>query len=189
LPRDEVIPADPRECARRLEDLLKERRDFYQAEADRLHREVDEPELIELFDRASILNEPAARKVKLSHAEARSTYHRALKELYHTLDRDAEVEEEEEAVVVLSPSLSPRERVAEGRVRAGAPRETNDVLSPGDEEPGRANEPRIAPDASAQGGDSMEVSANERCPDERGPSEVSGVILPGRARPDYHLRE
>jgi hypothetical protein len=189
LPRDQVIPADPRECARRLEELLKKRRDFYQAEADRLHREVDEPELIELFDRASILNEPAARKVKLSHAEARSTYHRAFKELYHTLDRDAEAGEEEAVEVRCPPHPGPPPAEEEAVVARCRPHPGPPPQGGREEEAGCANEPRNAPNASAQGDDSTEVSANKRRPDGRGPSEVSGVILPGRARPDYHLRE
>jgi hypothetical protein len=122
LARDQVIPADRRQCAARLVELLKQTMDHYQAESDRLHKEDDEPELIELFDRASILDEPAARKAKASHAEARTTFHRAYKELCLTLKRDAEDETDREESSAAAPqTLSPWERVPEGRVRASAP--------------------------------------------------------------------
>jgi len=69
----------------------------FQAERDELkdlqeavERDVDQPSFKAALDGASILTDEAARRVARSHAESRTTFHRAWKELIATLKRDAE---------------------------------------------------------------------------------------------------
>jgi hypothetical protein len=95
LPREEVMPADPSACAARLAALIRTKRDAYQAEADRLAREVDAPALLALLQQEAILTEADAKRVARSHAEARITFDRAWSALQKTLDRDKEDEDEE----------------------------------------------------------------------------------------------
>ena len=46
--------------------------------------------LVAALNRASILTDEAARRVARSHGEARTTYHRASKDLWAMLDREQE---------------------------------------------------------------------------------------------------
>ena len=80
-PRHEVMGADPRECRERLLAVLEAERDRLGELEDRVRREVDYPSLREALDRVSVLSEEAARRLARSQAEARTTYHRAWKDL------------------------------------------------------------------------------------------------------------
>ena len=55
-------------------------------------RDVDEPSLLEALNRASILNEEAARRVARCQAEVRLTYHRAWRDLAEILETGEEEE-------------------------------------------------------------------------------------------------
>ena len=57
---------------------------------ERVTREIDLPRLVPILRRASILTEADARRVARSHSEARTTYHRASKDLWPMLDRERE---------------------------------------------------------------------------------------------------
>jgi hypothetical protein len=156
LDRDQIIPADPRQCAARLIAVFTKRLDDYQNEADKLHREVDLPELNGLIEEAEILDEADARKVRTSHAEARTSFHRALKDLYHTLDRDREQKHERSDCMNDTKIYRSNEREAEAGAAGVAPE--------------IKNEPRIPPDAPAQVAEARGDPLQDRCQDHVGPS-------------------
>ena len=66
----------------RIRDALIPLRELH----DRVVKEVDEPALLEELQRASILEEPAARRVARCLAEVRLTYHRAWRDLVKDLE-------------------------------------------------------------------------------------------------------
>ena len=83
--RAQVIGADADDCRRWLvryfEDMIK----YLDEEEQRIREEVDEPSLKAALDRASILNDKDARRLGRSHGDARTTYHRATKDLWPML--------------------------------------------------------------------------------------------------------
>jgi hypothetical protein len=171
LSRAELIPGAVEECRQKLIELLAERREHFLSETERLCKEEDEPELERLLAEAETLDDAAAKRVARSHAESRTTFHRAFTELGKTLKRDAEEAEangrdagnddegcdgsegadEGEG----APGLSPEDRV----ILPNDPRNTLDgasqvVVSRDDpnEEPGAGDEgPRADPDGSEPG--------------------------------------
>jgi hypothetical protein len=154
--RDELIPGDQQRCRERLVEHLKGQEDKFWREEERMRREDDEPELRHLLEEAETLDEKAARKVNRSHAEARTTFHRALKDLCKTLPADAKedngstcnknfsdlrVSDGREEEAAAPQPLSPWERVPEGRVRAAAPPSAGAALSAEEDEAGALNRP------------------------------------------------
>ena len=89
-PVDEIFGADADENRDLLVGQLELEVERLQAEATRLEREIDGPRLRAILERASILTEEAARRVTRSHAEARSSYHRATSALWPLLEREKE---------------------------------------------------------------------------------------------------
>ena len=90
LPVDEVFGSDADHNRELLVGQLEGEVERLRAEADRLAREVDGPSLVAVLERAAILTEKAARRVTRSHAEARTTYHRASSALWPMLEREKE---------------------------------------------------------------------------------------------------
>jgi hypothetical protein len=90
LPREALLPADPQVCGEQLRALIQTKCDEYQAEADRLRRECDEPELRRLLEEAEFLSDADARRWQRCHAEQRLTFLRSETALYKVLDRDRE---------------------------------------------------------------------------------------------------
>jgi hypothetical protein len=90
LSGDQLIPGDAAQCRQRLLEYLKLRLEEFVLAEVRLRQEEDEPELRRLHEEAETLDEKAARKVTRSHAESRTTFHRAFRDLCKTLERDAE---------------------------------------------------------------------------------------------------
>ena len=90
LPRHELTGVDPDDCRGLLVGLFAEELARLRDLEQRVRREVDEPRWVAALQRASILSDEAARRVTRSHAESRTTFHRALKDLFRTLDRDEE---------------------------------------------------------------------------------------------------
>ena len=74
-------------------------------------QEVDGPSLLEALDRVSILTEESARRLARSQTEARTTFHRAWKDLVKALAADRE--ELGPLSSVLCPSCSETVAVAE----------------------------------------------------------------------------
>jgi hypothetical protein len=89
---EDLVPADPRVCAERLCAMLQKKREEYQAEADRLRREVEEPAHQRKLKKASILTGADARWASRNYTDARIGFDRAHKALYQTLERDRELE-------------------------------------------------------------------------------------------------
>ena len=87
---DEVFGADAGHNRELLVGELEGEVERLRAEADRLAREVDGPRLAAVLDRASIPIDEAARRLTRSHAEARTTYHRASSALWPMLEREKE---------------------------------------------------------------------------------------------------
>jgi hypothetical protein len=90
LPREALLPADPEVCGEQLRALIQTKCDEYQAEADRLRRECDEPELRRLLQEAEFLSDADAKRWQRCHAEQRLTFLRSEQALYKALDRDRE---------------------------------------------------------------------------------------------------
>ena len=90
LPADEVFGADADHNRELLVGQLEEEAERLRAEADRLAREVDGPRLAAVLERAAIPTEKAARRLTRSHAEARTSYHRASSALWPMLERERE---------------------------------------------------------------------------------------------------
>ena len=90
LPADEVFGADADHNRELLVGQLEAEVERLRAEADRLAREVDGPSLAAVLERAAIPTEKAARRLTRSHAEARTSYHRASSALWPMLERERE---------------------------------------------------------------------------------------------------
>ena len=88
LSDDQVIGLDADHNRELLVIELEGEVERLRVEADRLAREVDQPSLAAVLERALILSEEAARRVARSHGEARTTYHRASSALWPLLDRE-----------------------------------------------------------------------------------------------------
>ncbi len=88
--RAEFMGDDAEHCRDLLVGELEFELERLQSEEERLAREVDGPSLEAVLDQASILTEAAARRVARSQGESRASFHRALPQLYRTLDRDEE---------------------------------------------------------------------------------------------------
>ena len=87
----EFMGDDAQDCRELLVAELEFELERLQSEEERLAREVDGPSLEAVLDQASILTEAAARRVARSQGESRASFHRALPQLYRTLDRDEEM--------------------------------------------------------------------------------------------------
>jgi hypothetical protein len=135
-----------------------------------MEREVDGPRLRAVLERASILTEEAARRVTRSHAEARSTYHRATSALWPLLEREKEKG---------SPDL-----VGGGDDANEAPEPAVELVSAGpisagrDEASGSQIEPEDPAGAWAQTADESKGSVEEWPP---GPERQNGVFRPAPA--------
>jgi hypothetical protein len=176
LAREQILPADPRRCARRLVALLKVRRAAYIKRARKLERKVDVPELVKELDRASILKDAALRRYNRCHAESRISFDRSYKALCEALERDAEEAEDED------PS---GRSGSEGSVESagGAP----SAPEPGERDgSGLPNEHGDAPGGSSQVADAVVSSAEQPSAHQSAPNPNSGGSgrAPGpRARP------
>ena len=89
IPDDEVI-GDADENRELLVETFEEEIKRLRAEERRIWVEVDQPSLAAALNRVSILTEDAAKRVARSHSEARTTFHRATKDLWPLLERDKE---------------------------------------------------------------------------------------------------
>jgi hypothetical protein len=94
LPREALMPADPKVCGEQLRALIQKKCDAYQAKADRLRKECDEPELVRLLQEAEFLSDADARRWQRCHAEQRLTFLRSEAALYKALDRDGEADDD-----------------------------------------------------------------------------------------------
>src|SRR5262249_45386055 len=94
LPRAAPLPADPQVCGAQLRALIQTKTDGYRAEADRLWKECDEPELGRRLQEAEFLSEADARRWQRCHAEQRIAFLRSEQALYKALDRDGEADDE-----------------------------------------------------------------------------------------------
>jgi hypothetical protein len=90
LPREALLPADPQVCHEQLRALIQEKTDEYLAEADRLRREYDEPELARMLEEAEFLSDADAKRWQRCHAEQRLSFLRSEQALYKALERDRE---------------------------------------------------------------------------------------------------
>jgi hypothetical protein len=88
--REALLPADPQVCGEQLRALIQKKCDEYQAEADRLRKECDEPELRRMLQEAEFLSDADAKRWQRCHAEQRLTFLRSEQALYKALDRDRE---------------------------------------------------------------------------------------------------
>ncbi len=89
-PVDAIFGSDADENRDLLVGQLELEVERLQTVATRLEREIDGPRLRAVLQRASILTEEAARRLTRSHAEARSSYHRATSALWPLLEREKE---------------------------------------------------------------------------------------------------
>jgi hypothetical protein len=84
----EALPT-PEQCRAALREIAAERLEGLRIEEGRMRREVDEPDRAEAADRASILPDTGeARLFFRYHSEARSTFHRAYREMVQALLTD-----------------------------------------------------------------------------------------------------
>src|SRR5262249_36167660 len=90
LPREALLSADPKVCGEQLRALIQQKCDEYQAEADRLQKECDEPELARMLQEAEFLSDADARRWQRCHAEQRLTFLRSEAALYKALERGRE---------------------------------------------------------------------------------------------------
>jgi hypothetical protein len=90
LPHEALLPADAERCGAQLRALIQKKADEYRAEADRLRRECDEPELRRMLEEAEFLSDADAKRWQRCHAEQRLTFLRSEAALYKALDRDGE---------------------------------------------------------------------------------------------------
>ena len=85
-PREELMGADADACraviVKRIREELIPLRELH----GRVVKDVDEPALLEALQRASILEDAAARRVARCLAEVRMTYHRAWRDLVKDLE-------------------------------------------------------------------------------------------------------
>jgi hypothetical protein len=145
--RRDALPA-PARCLEELRRLIAEQLEWLRAEEAWLRETLDEPDRAEAAERASLLLEPGAARLYLRyHAEARTAFQRAFKELIAALKHDATPEGADEkaraapadrparrAAVVdheaaASPSPSPNEPNP-GPVAAASPNEPNPAVAP-----------------------------------------------------------
>jgi hypothetical protein len=155
LPREALMPADPQVCAERLRALIQQKCDTYQAEADRLRKECDEPELARMLDEAEFLSDADARRWKRCHAEQRLTFRGSELALYKALDRDREGGDDRNEDPDAAGGASPEPQTPRGeseppeREGAGRAGEGPGPSLAGDE-PVSPREPRIGPEDSPQ---------------------------------------
>jgi hypothetical protein len=90
LPREALLPADPQVCHEQLRALIQEKTEEYLAEADRLRKECDEPELARMLEEAELLSDADAKRWQRCHAEQRLSFLRSEQALYKALERDRE---------------------------------------------------------------------------------------------------
>ena len=183
LPREELMPADPKVCTERLRALIQQKSDEYQLEADRLQKECDEPELARMLDEAEFLSDADARRWKRCHAEQRLTFRGSEQALYKALERDREAGDDRNEDAGAAGGASPEPQTPrgecdppgrEGAGRAGeglgpplaAPLAGGEWVSP--------TEPRIASEASPQMMSQTEDRAQEAGTGQGVPSCVPG---------------
>ena len=173
------MPADPTVCGERLRALIQQKCDEYQAEADRLRKECDEPELARMLDEAEFLSDADARRWKRCHAEQRLTFRGSELALYKALDRDREAGDDRNEYPGAAGGASPEPQTPAGECeppgREGAGRAGEGVGPPlaGDESVS-PREPRIAPEASPQMMNQREDRAQEAGAGQGVPSGVPG---------------
>ena len=172
MPVDEVFGADADDNRDLLLEVLNTEVERLRALADRLAREVDEPSLVAVLERASILTEEAARRVTRSHAEARTTYHRASTALWPLLDREKEEGSPE------SVGDDANDNDNEATEPAFEPVSAVPVSAPRDEVGGTQIEPEDPSGALAQTADESEGSVAGR---PSGPERQIGVLSPAPA--------
>ena len=85
-PREELMGADADACRAAIVNRIREELIPLRELHARVVREVDEPALLEALQRASILEDAAARRVARCLAEVRMTYHRAWRDLVKDLE-------------------------------------------------------------------------------------------------------
>jgi hypothetical protein len=200
LTREQIIPGDAARCRERLLEYLKLRKEEFACWEAQLQQDEDDPELRRLLDEAETLDEKASRKVNRCHAEARITFDRAFKTLCQTLERDAEEDtgspfddgfpdsdgfddEDDDA-----ETLSPWERVAEGRVSADAPPGAGPSSPPVEEaadrvQPVLPNDAEIPPDAPSQVIEAKDDSTEDQGTGGAVPSCSAGAFRDGHDDP------
>ena len=166
LPREALMPADPEVCGERLRALIQQKCDEYQAEADRLRKECDEPELARMLDEAGFLSDADARRWKRCHAEQRLTFRGSELALYKALDRDREAGDDRNEDPGAAGGASPEPQTPGGECeppgREGAGRAGEGLGPPlAGGESVSPREPRIAPEASPQMMNQREDRAQE----------------------------
>ena len=198
MPVDEFFGSDAGENRELLVRELKGEVERLRAEADRLAREVDGPRLAAILDRASIPIDEAARRLTRSHAEARTTYHRASSALWPMLEREKEEgppgsfgddgdggDEADEAgdapgagAAALAEAASAADLRGGGTGPAVAPVSAVPVPATREEAKGSQIEPEDSPARLAQRVDDPEGSVEER---PSGPDRQNGVFSPAPA--------
>jgi hypothetical protein len=94
LPREALLPADSQVCHEQLRAMIQVKTDEYRAEADRLRKECDEPELARMLEEAEFLSDADAKRWQRCHAEQRLTFLRSEQALYKALERDREARDD-----------------------------------------------------------------------------------------------
>ena len=198
VPVDEVFGADAEHNRELLLGQLKGEVERLRAEADRLAREVDGPRLAAVLDRASIPIDEAARRLTRSHAEARTTYHRASSALWPMLEREKEEgsaesfgddgdggDDADEAgdapgagAAALAEAASAADLRGGGTGPAVAPVSAVPVPVTWEEAKGSQNEPEDMSGTLAQRGNEPEGSVEGR---PSGPERQNGVFSPAPA--------
>jgi hypothetical protein len=84
------MPADPTVCGVQLRALIQKQCDAYHAEAERLQKECDAPELARMLREAEFLSDADSKRWQRCHAEQRISFLRSEAALYKALDRDRE---------------------------------------------------------------------------------------------------
>jgi hypothetical protein len=166
LPCEALMPADPAVCGERLRALIQQKSDEYQAEADRLRKECDEPELARMLDEAEFLSDADARRWKRCHAEQRLTFRGSELALYKAIERDREASADRNEDPGATGGASPEPQTPRGGCeppgREGAGRAGEGLGPPLDGgESVSPREPRTAPEASPQIMDQKEDRARE----------------------------
>ena len=179
LPREALMPADPKVCTERLRALIQQKCDEYQVEADRLQKECDEPELARMLDEAEFLSDADARRWKRCHAEQRLTFRGSEQALYKALERDREAGDDRNEDPGAAGGASPEPQTPRGECdppgREGAGRAGEGLGPPlAGGEWVSPTEPRIAPEASPQMMNQREDRAQEAGTGQGVPSCVPG---------------
>jgi hypothetical protein len=89
-PIEELMGADAAACRAALSKRIQEAVDELRELQIRVRKEKDEPALLEVLQRASILKDDAARRVARCQAEVRATFHKAWRDLVTVLETDEE---------------------------------------------------------------------------------------------------